>query len=85
MHRLMEMLSEANVNYSETNFDDKHDLEQLVHPYVCHNSYLSQKIKNVFLKRVSDNSVCLSTFRIPNPGYMCLQWIRFLHVISFAR
>ena len=35
MHRLMEMLSKANVNYSETNFDDKRDLEQLVHPYVC--------------------------------------------------
>ena len=34
MHRLMEMLSKANVNYSETNFDDKRDLEQLVHPYV---------------------------------------------------
>ena len=35
MHRLMEMLSGANVNYSETNFDDKRDLEELVHPYVC--------------------------------------------------
>ena len=35
MHRLMEMLSKANVNYTETNFDDKRDLEELVHPYVC--------------------------------------------------
>lgn len=36
MHKLMKMLSEASVNYTETTFDDKEDLEQLVHPYVSH-------------------------------------------------
>ena len=47
MHRLIEMLSKANVNYTETNFDDKRDLEQLVHPYVCF-VYLSLDKKKLF-------------------------------------
>ena len=55
MHRLMEMLSKANVNYTETNFDDKRDLEQLVHPYVRHSNYLLQKSKLFFLGRLFDN------------------------------
>lgn len=33
VHKLMERLYHANVNFSETNFDDKSDLEQLIHPY----------------------------------------------------
>ena len=40
MHRLMEMLSGANMDYTETNFDDKRDLEELVHPYVCNVLYI---------------------------------------------
>ena len=47
MHRLMEMLSGANVDYSETNFDDKRDLEELVHPYVC--NFLNQKLSEFFI------------------------------------
>ena len=36
MHKLMKMLSDASINYTEINFDDKEDLEQLVRPYVSH-------------------------------------------------
>lgn len=38
MHKLMKMLSDASINYTETNFDDKEDLEQVVHPYVSHHT-----------------------------------------------
>lgn len=34
IHCLMEKLSKAHVNFSETTFDKKGDLEQLIHPYV---------------------------------------------------
>ena len=30
----MEKLYEAKINYTETNFDEDRDLDQLIHPYV---------------------------------------------------